>query len=62
MEEFAIASGADIDAYLDEFKSHPGNVDGPGEWQSLVESVRRSLDRQRTNTSRELLGRPDASS
>lgn len=45
MDECAIASDADIDAYLHQFKSRPGNVDGPGEWQSLVESVRRSLDR-----------------
>ncbi len=45
METCAIASDADIDAYLREFESRPGNVDGPGERQSLVESVRRSLDR-----------------
>ena len=45
MDTCAIASDADIDAYLREFESRPGNVDGPGEWQSLVESVRQSLDR-----------------
>lgn len=45
MDACAIASDADIDSYLHEFESRPGNVDGPGEWQSLVESVRRSLDR-----------------
>ena len=45
MDTCAIASDADIAAYLRDFGSRPGNVDGPGEWQSLVESVRRSLDR-----------------
>ncbi len=45
MDTCAIASDADIEAYLRAFESHPGNVDGPGEWQSLVDSVRRNLDR-----------------
>ena len=47
METCAIASDADadVDAYLREFESRPGNVGGPGEWHSLVVSVRRRLDR-----------------
>jgi DNA-binding transcriptional MerR regulator/bifunctional DNase/RNase len=45
MDTCAIASNADIASYLREFESRPGNVEGPGEWQSLVESVRQSLDR-----------------
>ena len=44
MDTCAIASEADIDAYLRGFESRPGSVAGPGEWQSLVESVRRSLE------------------
>ena len=45
MASCAIASDADVERYLHEFESRPDNVDGPGEWQSLVDSVRRSLDR-----------------
>ena len=45
MDTCAIASEADVGTYLHEFKSRPGNVDGLGEWQSLVDSVRQSLDR-----------------
>jgi DNA-binding transcriptional MerR regulator/bifunctional DNase/RNase len=45
MDACAIASDADVEAYLREFESRPGNVEGPGEWKSLVDSVRRSLDR-----------------
>jgi bifunctional DNase/RNase/DNA-binding transcriptional MerR regulator len=45
MDTCAIASDADIASYLREFESRPGNVEGPGEWQSLVERVRQSLDR-----------------
>lgn len=45
MDACAIASNAGIDAYLREFETRPGNVDGPGEWQSLIDSVRRSLNR-----------------
>jgi bifunctional DNase/RNase/DNA-binding transcriptional MerR regulator len=43
MDACAIASHAGIEAYLREFESRPDNVDGPGEWQSLVEGVRRSV-------------------
>lgn len=45
MDTCAIASDADIEAYLRNFELRPGNVDGLGDWQSLVDSVRRSLDR-----------------
>ena len=38
MDTCAIASDADIEAYLREFETRRGNVDGPGEWQSLVEA------------------------
>lgn len=45
MDTCAIASDADVEAYLREFQSRPGNVEGPGEWQPLVGSVRRGLER-----------------
>lgn len=45
MDTCAIASDTDIQSYLHEFESRPGNVTGPGEWKSLVDSVRRHLDR-----------------
>lgn len=45
MDPCAISSDADIQTYLHEFESRPGNVIGPGEWKSLVDSVRRHLDR-----------------
>ena len=45
MDACAIASNADLEGYLRAFESRPDNVDGPGEWQSLVTSVRRSLQR-----------------
>jgi bifunctional DNase/RNase/DNA-binding transcriptional MerR regulator len=44
MDTCAIASDAEVEAYLRDFESRPGNVEGPGEWQSLVDSVRRGLD------------------
>lgn len=43
MDTCAISSDADIQTYLHEFESRPGNVTGPGEWKSLVDSVRRHL-------------------
>ncbi len=45
MDTCAIASRSDIEAYLREFEARPGNVEGPGEWRSLVDSVRRNLER-----------------
>ena len=45
MDTCAIAADADIQSYLHEFESRPDNVTGPGEWKSLVDSVRRHLDR-----------------
>jgi hypothetical protein len=45
MDTCAIASDTDVEAYLRDFEARPGNIDGPGEWQSLVDSVRRHLDR-----------------
>ena len=45
MDTCAIASDAGVAAYLRDFESRPDNIDGPGEWQSLVDSVRQSLDR-----------------
>lgn len=45
MDVCAIASDADIQTYLHEFQSRPGNVTGPGEWESLVDSVRRNVER-----------------
>jgi hypothetical protein len=45
MDTYAIASDSDLEAYLREFESRPGSVEGTGEWQSLVDSVRRGLDR-----------------
>jgi hypothetical protein len=50
MDTCAIASNADIAGYLREFESRPDNVEGPGEWQSLVDSVRQSLDRDADDT------------
>jgi DNA-binding transcriptional MerR regulator/bifunctional DNase/RNase len=41
----AIASHADVQTYLQEFESRAGNINGPGEWKSLVDSVRRDVER-----------------